>query len=534
MRVALGLLSAALVLGLATQAAQAQSDELVVLETELGTITIELFDEDAPLHAENFRMLAGSGAYDSTLFHRIIPGFMIQGGDPNTIDGEPSTWGTGGPSGSVPAEFNDIRHERGIVSMARSGDPDSAGSQFFIVHQPSGFLDEQYTVFGRIVTDESFEVLDMIAALETGESDRPVDISSARVHSASIIPRSEAGQLLDQGPVLRISDEPAEPDAMDADEAPPITSPNLQDGVYTNKKLDVTFVPPEGWTIAEPPKTRPHIPDVAIISAGDASALPSAITLSIEYESDRGIEAYADEKIELYAPAIDAGSLTIDSRENTVVAGRDSVVLDASGTIARPGEEVIDVMFREVIFAQDDKLYSFTYNAMTADFDANLDEFDSVLGSFALPSASGEDSMEGSDGDSMAEADGGGGCLIATAAYGTEMSHDIQMLREIRDNTLMSTAAGSAFMAGFNDIYYAFSPAVADLERQSPEFRTLVRALITPMIASLSIMSVADGESDTVLLGSLVIALNLGLYAGAPAALALGIRRRRMAHLRSD
>ena len=92
---------------------------------------------------------------------------MIQGGDPNTIDGDPNTWGTGGPEERLDAEFNTIKHNRGIVSMARSADPNSGGSQFFIVHQDSNFLDEQYTVFGRIVTEESFETLDKIASVET-------------------------------------------------------------------------------------------------------------------------------------------------------------------------------------------------------------------------------------------------------------------------------------------------------------------------------------------------------------------------------
>ena len=143
------------------------SEKLVILETNLGTIVIEFFIEDAPNHVDNFIGLTESGFYNDTIFHRIIPGFMIQGGDPNTINGDPNTWGTGGPSTSVDAEFNSIKHNRGIVSMARSADPNSAGSQFFIVHKASNFLDEQYTVFGRIVTDESFQTLDKIAGVTT-------------------------------------------------------------------------------------------------------------------------------------------------------------------------------------------------------------------------------------------------------------------------------------------------------------------------------------------------------------------------------
>ena len=149
------------------------TDPVVIIETNLGDITIEFFPNDAPKHVKNFLKLSSSGFYDETLFHRIIPGFMIQGGDPNTISGDQNTWGLGGPVDKdgnrerVDAEFNTIKHNRGIVSMARSADPNSGGSQFFIVHQNSNFLDEQYTVFGRIVTDESFQTLDKIANVPT-------------------------------------------------------------------------------------------------------------------------------------------------------------------------------------------------------------------------------------------------------------------------------------------------------------------------------------------------------------------------------
>ena len=115
----------------------------------------------------------------------------------------------------------------------------------------------------------------------------------------------------------------------------------------------------------------------------------------------------------------------------------------------------------------------------------------------------------------------GGGCLIATAAYGTEMAPQVQYLREIRDNTLLSTTAGSSFMGAFNDLYYAVSPQIADMERENPAFRELVRVAITPMLASLSLMSLAeDGSEASVLgIGMLVIALNAGMYVGMPALL---------------
>jgi peptidyl-prolyl cis-trans isomerase B (cyclophilin B) len=125
----------------------------------------------APETVRNFSQLAKSGFYNGTLFHRIIPGFMIQGGDPNTKNPDKSTWGQGGPGYNLKAEFNSRSHLRGIVSMARSSDPDSAGSQFFIVTSDSTFLDRQYTVFGEVV--DGMEVADKIVNLPRDGNDCP-------------------------------------------------------------------------------------------------------------------------------------------------------------------------------------------------------------------------------------------------------------------------------------------------------------------------------------------------------------------------
>ena len=136
-----------------------------------GSFLIELFPEDAPNTVDRFLELVESGYYDGTVFHRIIPGFMIQGGDPNTKDSDKSTWGQGGPGYNLKAEFNSRSHLRGIVSMARANDPDSAGSQFFIVTSDSTFLDKQYTVFGEVV--DGMEVADKIVNLPRDGNDCP-------------------------------------------------------------------------------------------------------------------------------------------------------------------------------------------------------------------------------------------------------------------------------------------------------------------------------------------------------------------------
>ncbi len=142
-----------------------------VIETSYGNLELEFFPDSAPGHVENFLKLAGEGFYDGTTFHRVIPGFMVQGGDPNTKSDDRSTHGMGGPGHSVNAEFNERRHDRGIVSMARSGHPDSAGSQFFIVVKNSPFLDGQYTAFGQVTS--GMEVADKIVDLPRDARDNP-------------------------------------------------------------------------------------------------------------------------------------------------------------------------------------------------------------------------------------------------------------------------------------------------------------------------------------------------------------------------
>ena len=158
----------------------ASNDVRAVISTDAGDITVEFLQDKAPKHVENFLTLARKGFYDETRFHRIIPGFMIQGGDPNTKTDDDSRWGTGGPGYTIKAEFNDVHHERGVLSMARSADPDSAGSQFFICHGEASFLDQKYTAFGRVA--DGLDALDAIANAERhpargahDEGSRPVE-----------------------------------------------------------------------------------------------------------------------------------------------------------------------------------------------------------------------------------------------------------------------------------------------------------------------------------------------------------------------
>lgn len=154
------------------------TETVATLRTALGNIVIRFFPGKAPNHVKNFQNLCRSGFYNGTKFHRVIPGFMIQGGDPNTRAGNPETWGQGGrvdKTGkeiNVKAEFNDVHHARGIVSMARAQSPDSASCQFFICVADAGFLDGKYSVFGKVIA--GMDVVDkIVSASRDPANDRP-------------------------------------------------------------------------------------------------------------------------------------------------------------------------------------------------------------------------------------------------------------------------------------------------------------------------------------------------------------------------
>jgi peptidyl-prolyl cis-trans isomerase B (cyclophilin B) len=140
----------------------------------LGEMTLETFPDIAPKHAANFDELVAEKFYDGTAFHRVIPGFMIQGGDPNSKSKPRNTWGYGDPKQKkVPAEFNETSHTRGIISAARSQDPNSASSQFFIVTSDSKFLDRQYTVYGQVL--EGMDIADKIVHAQRDSGDNPIE-----------------------------------------------------------------------------------------------------------------------------------------------------------------------------------------------------------------------------------------------------------------------------------------------------------------------------------------------------------------------
>ncbi len=150
----------------------AETREVAIIKTTEGDMVVEFWPDVAPKTVENFKTLAKKGFYDGTCFHRVIKDFMIQGGDPLTKDAaKEAMWGTGDPGYKIKAEFNERHHDRGVLSMARSQDPDSAGSQFFICHGNPHFLDRQYTAFGKVIKGD--DVLEKIATSPTHRPDRP-------------------------------------------------------------------------------------------------------------------------------------------------------------------------------------------------------------------------------------------------------------------------------------------------------------------------------------------------------------------------
>jgi peptidyl-prolyl cis-trans isomerase B (cyclophilin B) len=440
--------------------------------------------------------------YDNTLFHRIIPGFMIQGGDPNTISGEANTWGQGGPDTKLDAEFNDIKHNRGIVSMARSADPNSAGSQFFIVHQDSNFLDGEYTAFGRLASVESFETLDRIAAIPTGTNDRPVDPEQVRIIKTKIMATADVSGYIPYVDPERTGSTITEP---------------VSNQIFESQELDITFSAPVGWLLQQPDSSINGAPSVAAVGP-KIDGINPVISLTIKDSADKTIDELIIEKNNVLAEAVYLNKLEI--------IGQEKIKTNVYQTEAIGNFEVDDntlqIKFLEVMILSEQKSYTFAYSNTVDNFDNDILKFQETLDSFRILSQESA-IMTSSENESSEE---GGGCLIATAAYGSELSPQVQLLREIRDNQLMNTESGTAFMSGFNELYYSFSPIIADYERENPLFKEAVKVGLTPMISSLSLMENANSESEVLGLGLSVIALNLAMYLGVPAMIVIGIKKR--------
>ena len=510
-----------LIFAITPQAFAEYEDTLVVLETESGRLIIEFFPQFAPNHVENFVTLSEDGFYTGTIFHRIIPGFMIQGGDPKSADpsASMSEWGTGDPGYSIDAEFNNIEHKRGIVSMARSSDPNSAGSQFFIVHSDSNFLDGQYTVFGRILTDESFETLDRIANSNTAPNDQPMDAWKAIIKNVDVMDRSELSNLPEYvTPVTT-----AEGNALIA---PTTSQPN------SFPEYGFSFTSPAGWLVQTPTPSG-NSPDIVAVGPKTSTSAP-AVSFAIARD-DSTIEGAMNGLRQAVTPMIETGALTIVSEEGTQVKGNNAYLLKAVGHFENRDGIEQNIGFSTLLIKVDDMFYTVQYTNNLESFDRQSNNFNDIVNSieftnidFAKVPVGSDSETDGYTGTLENENEEGGGCLIATAAFGSEMEPQVQFLREIRDGTVMSTQSGTVFMTGFNQFYYSFSPYVADYERENPVFKEAVKVTLTPLLTSLTLLNYVEVDTEEEMLGYGIgiILLNIGMYFVAPAAIIIAIKNR--------
>ena len=540
----------------------ASDDKIIILYTNSGPLVIEFFPDDAPDTVENFLKLIENGFYDNTIFHRIIKDFMIQGGDPLTKHSEDgfiniNKWGTGDPGYTIPAEFNTIKHNKGIVSMARSSDPDSAGSQFFILHKDSNHLDEQYTVFGRILTQESYDTLDVIANLQTTSRDIPNDFAAAEIYKTEIHTRADIEHD------CKCNTNLGEPERIGSAESVTTTSER-----YVNKEYDFSLIPPKGWQFAFPePGGTPDVPVISFIgpakhtgqfmTIGGSDEASPFIYINVNRLETHTLQEHLDSRASEYQRMKESGTLEIQSEKIVEFYSDQGKRYSAYIVFAKqPGAASGTVPFAQAILSHSDFVYGITYANYISLFDDDLPNFYNVLNSFGTASESGIDEHLEEAGiktnplstvdllearqvavDKLEEArikaaeaeateQQGGGCLIATATFGSEMAPQVQFLREIRDNIVLQTESGTSFMTNFNQFYYSFSPAIADYERENPVFKEAVKLTLTPLLTSLTLLQYAniDSESEMLGYGIGVILLNIGMYFVAPTVLIMKVR----------
>ena len=496
-----------------------------------GSFLIELFPEDAPNTVDRFLKLVESGYYDGTVFHRIIPGFMIQGGDPNTKGSDRSFWGQGDPGYTINEEFNTIQHDRGIVSMARGNDPNSAGSQFFIVHRDSNHLDGEYTAFGRLIPialnptlPSSFPTLDMIANLETDNRDAPLDVTKATIVEASIAKDFSISNF-------------GGPDRNDSLQKPIKTGGGTTEN-YSNYLHKLSFDLPYRWLVIEEP--------------GDYLNLvlePNPLEHNVQAQIDK--TGYTPQIMIISERAtLQTASFFLikGAEEPTTLAnyifenddGRQAHIVISTQDFQTP-TQTIQFKILEFHFANEEFSYSIRYVNLTEWFRYEVNAFVQTVKNFEIMldgkmqpiNFDQTPAFQQLITDTKADPEQQslppvriGGCLIATASYGSELAPQVQQLRELRDNTILQTESGSAFMVGFNQFYYSFSPIIADYERENPAFKEAVKLTITPLLISLTLLQHADIDSEHEMLvyGIAVILLNIGMYFIAPAVLITKIR----------
>jgi len=501
----------------------------VIIKTDFGSIRFSLLPDIAPETVRSFLELAKSGFYNGTLFHRVIPGFMIQGGDPNTKNPDKSMWGQGGPGYQINEEFNTLQHDRGIVSMARANHPDTAGSQFFIVHKDSPHLDGQYTVFGRLVPGMP-QYLEGIAALETDGNNAPLDLLKSTIITAEILdPYVSSGLAAPDRNQSKIEKEKREGG----------TTEHYYNGIHK-----VAFDIPYRWSVTEAtgnqfgviiePTDLEHNVKAQIEKSG---FIPKVIVTSEPRDprEDAGVspaffsvQGGEDPKI--------LSNYVFESDD-----GRKAHLITSIQDLHHTEKGTIQFKIIQLSFINSEFQYSIIYVNVTEWFRYELSAFTQTVDNFEVMIDGKMQPINFDDSpvfkqliaDAKAKPEPEslppvriGGCLIATATYGSELAPQVQLLREIRDNTVLQTQSGTSFMIAFNQFYYSFSPAVADYERENAVFKETVKLILTPLLASLTLLQHADIDSESEMLsyGIGIILLNIGMYFVAPAVLITKIR----------
>jgi peptidyl-prolyl cis-trans isomerase B (cyclophilin B) len=515
----------------------------VIIRMHEATMMLEFYPEDAPNTVHHFLKLAESGYYDGIVFHRIIPGFMIQAGDPNTKDPESdrSLWGSGDPGYSIREEFNTLQHDRGAVSMARGNHIHSAGSQFFIVHNDSNFLDGKYTVFGRLVPGtHSLTGLDRIASIQTDARNAPIakpgdeidPLFLATIQSMEVIHPYTATGLGELDRNQSVTKEVEE-----------TTGSVLS---YQNQLHDVVFQIPYRWDVFEGEgeeslsvKIEPNEKEHNVWQQIEKSGFVPQVLVGSEPRNN----------YELENNAISSGFFSIAGGSDPTILenyiftndkGQQAHLIMSTQNI-QANEETIQFKILQLHFNNLETNYSIIYVNVAEFFRYEVNAFSYTVANFEIM-IDGEmqqpkfadspvfrqlmrDAKEAPEPESLPPARIGG-CLIATASYGSELAPQVQLLREMRDNTVLQTQSGTSFMNGFNHLYYSFSPAIADYERENPVFKEAVKLTLTPLLASLTLLQYTDIDSEHEMLGYGIglILLNIGMYFVAPAILITKIR----------
>jgi peptidyl-prolyl cis-trans isomerase B (cyclophilin B) len=414
--------------------------------------------------------------------------------------------------------------------MARSEHDDSAGSQFFIVHRDSPHLDGKYTVFGRLVPGLP-NALDHVASLETDGNNAPLNHLEATIITAKILePYTSANISI--------------PDTNQSHIEKEDRGAGVGVETYYNSRHNVSFDIPYRWAVTEATGTQFGV----ILEPGD-----------LEHNVQTQIEQSG------FIPKVVITAEPRDAREDagvspaffSVQGGEDPKILGnyvfesddgrkahlITTTQELHGTEKGTVQFKiiQLTFINSEFQYSIIYVNVTEWFRYELSAFLQTVDNFEVMI---DGKMQPINFDSspvfkqlIAEAKAKaepeslppariGGCLIATATYGSELAPQVQLLREIRDNTVLQTQSGTSFMTAFNQFYYSFSPAVADYERENAVFKETVKLTLTPLLASLTLLQHADIDSESEMLGYGIgiILLNIGMYFVAPAVLITKIR----------